>query len=175
MSPTSCQTAPPRGRNEIIAIQRTAGQSNLRRYLLCFLRFGRHACRLLSQRLRLVFPFDSSSFRLRLVHLLRARLPMPAFEFVTHDWLLSRRRLAASQQSLRVVALSYAGASIAATRRRSRGDQSASVCAARGRQTSNRASIFVTAKSSSSAKTVSTTMPAMTVLMSNTPSACRIR
>ena len=39
----------------------------------------------------------------------------------------------------------------------------------------NRFSMRVTAASSSSAKAVSTTMPAITVLMSKLPSACRIR
>lgn len=50
---------------------------------------------------------------------------------------------------------------------------SASLCC--GRQVSRRFSIAVTAMSSSRAKSVSTRMPAKTVLMSNAPSACRIR
>src|SRR5207245_9736095 len=52
---------------------------------------------------------------------------------------------------------------------------SASVSAVLGRHTSKRSSAWVTIKSSKSAKPVSTRIPANTVLMSNTPSACRIR
>jgi len=51
----------------------------------------------------------------------------------------------------------------------------ASVCACRGCQMSKRFSAKVTAISSSNANRVSTRMPANTVLISNTPSACNIK
>src|SRR5689334_960779 len=115
MSPTSCQTAPPRGRNEIIAIPPPAGQRGLHQDLLRLLHFRTLALALLRGLRRRTFLLGRARPRLRLVHFLGTRLPMPAFEFVTHDRLLSPRRLKASRLSLRVVHQSYARHSTGAT------------------------------------------------------------
>src|SRR5579862_3440389 len=89
------------------------GSIALRGHLLCFLHFGTLALdrfgglggRLLARFL--------ARLHLRLVQFLRARLPMPTAEFVTHDRLLSMRRLL----SLRVVHPCYAARRAAATER----------------------------------------------------------